>query len=97
MPKGYWIANNTVTDAEAYGRYREANAPVFARHGGKFLVRAGSQTVREGEAGSRSVVIEFPSLDAAVAAYEDPEYQAAAAIRKEASFGHLIIVEGYDA
>lgn len=96
MPKGYWIANNLVHDAEAYARYREANAAVFAKYGARFLVRGGPQEVREGEARPRSVVLEFPSYAAALACYDDPDYQAARALRTPAAEGMLIIVEGYD-
>ncbi|WP_339912855.1 DUF1330 domain-containing protein, partial [Sulfitobacter litoralis] len=30
MPKGYWIANVDVRDAEVYDKYRAANAKPFA-------------------------------------------------------------------
>jgi len=96
MPKGYWIANNLVHDTEAYARYREANAAVFARYGARFLVRGGTQEAREGDARPRSVVLEFPSYAEARACYDDPEYQAAKALRDTAAEGMLIIVEGYD-
>jgi len=96
MPKGYWIANNTVTDPEAYGRYRDTIMPIVARHGGRFIVRAGRQEMPEAPAHPRSIVIEFASLDAARACYDDPEYQAAKLIRLDASEGMLVIVEGYD-
>ena len=96
MPKGYWIANNVVTDAETYENYKSANAAPFARHGAKFLVRGGAQEVREGEAFPRTVVLEFPTIEAARACYDDPEYQAAKAIRDDAAEGRLLIVEGYD-
>ncbi len=39
MPKGYWIANVDVHDAEVYDKYRAANAKPFADFGAKFLVR----------------------------------------------------------
>ncbi|NKB29103.1 MAG: DUF1330 domain-containing protein [Rhodobacteraceae bacterium] len=97
MPKAYWIANNIVHDAETYEKYKAANAAPFARHGARFVIRGGQQKVVEGTAHPRSVVIEFPSYAAALACYEDPEYQAAKAIREEVSDGTVIIVEGYDA
>ena len=97
MPKGYWIANNMVTDAATYEDYKKANAAPFARHGAKFLVRGGTQEAREGEPFPRTVVLEFPSYEAAKACYDDPEYQAAIAIREKAANGTLTIVEGYDA
>ena len=39
--KGYWIAHATVHDPEIYEKYRQANGPSLAAHGGKFLVRGG--------------------------------------------------------
>ena len=96
MPKGYWIANNLVSNADEYEKYKAANAAPFARHGARFLVRGGAQQLREGDAYPRTVVLEFPSYEAAVACYDDPDYQAAKAIRASVSEGRLLIVEGYD-
>jgi len=96
MPKGYWVATNRVTDSEAYARYRDAIMAPLARHGARFLVRAGQQTAPEAEAWPRTIVIEFPSFRAARQAYDDPEYQAAKAVRLNASEGTIVIVEGYD-
>lgn len=96
MAKGYWIANNMVHDAETYEKYKAANAAPFARHGAKFLVRGGTQQTREGTTFPRTVVLEFPSYEAAIACYEDPEYQVAKDIRAPISEGNLMIVEGYD-
>lgn len=96
MPKGYWIANNRVDDPAAYEKYKAANAAPFARYGAKFLVRAGQQELREGDGRPRTVVLEFPSYEAALACYDDPEYQAALKIREAAAESTLIIVEGCD-
>ena len=96
MPKGYWIASNVVRDAEAYARYKAANAEPFARYGARFLVRGGAQEAREGDPYPRTVVIEFPTIEAARACYDDPAYRAAYDIRKDAAEGQLVIVEGYE-
>ncbi len=96
MPKGYWIAHGIVHDAEAYEHYRQANGPVFAEYGAKFLVRAGAQLVAEGAAKPRTVVIEFPTIEAAHACYASAGYQAAKELRAGASDSDLVIVEGYD-
>ena len=96
MPKGYWIANNRVDDPETYERYKAANAVPFAEYGARFLVRGGTQDTVEGDSHPRTVVIEFPSLEAAKACYASATYQAAKAIRDDAAEGRLIIVEGYD-
>jgi uncharacterized protein (DUF1330 family) len=67
---------------------------IIGPHGGTFLVRGGTQAIVEGNARPRTVVIEFPSLAAAKACYESPEYQAAKALRINASTGDVCIVEG---
>lgn len=95
MAKAYWIAHVDVADPKTYEDYKAANAAPFAKYGARFIVRGGAQTLREGAAKSRTVVIEFPSLEAATACYDSPEYQAAKAIRDPISSGDLVIVEGY--
>ena len=96
MPKAYWIAHVTVTDPVAYADYRRANALPFALYGGQFLIRGGAQTVVEGDLRGRSVVIEFPSLEAATDCYHSPEYQVAKALRVVASLADICIVEGWE-
>jgi len=96
MPKAYWVAHGDITDPETYDRYRAANGAAFAKYGARFLVRGAAQTVVEGSARARTVVLEFPNLEAAQACYASPEYQQAMAIRLPAAHVDLIIVEGYE-
>lgn len=96
MPKGYWIAHGRVDDPQAYEAYRAANAAPLAEFGGRFLVRGGARETVEGEAKPRSVVIEFPSYEAALACYRSPGYQAALALRRDISESDLVIAEGWD-
>ena len=96
MPKGYWIAHVDVADLEAYEAYRAANAAPFAEYGARFLVRGGPKDVVEGQARARTVVIEFPSLEAARACYQSPGYQAAKALRDPVATGDLVIIEGWE-
>ena len=44
--------------------------------------------------GARHVVIEFPSYEAALTAYNDPEYQEVAEIRRRCAESTIIVVEG---
>ncbi|MGR3663054.1 MAG: DUF1330 domain-containing protein [Paracoccaceae bacterium] len=96
MAKGYWIVNNIVHDVDTYERYKAVNAAAFAKYGAKFIVRGGQQTLREGQAHPRTVVLEFKSYDTAIACYESEEYQKALAIRTPISDANLVIVEGYE-
>jgi len=94
MPKGYWIARIDVKDTERYKDYISTARPAFERYGANFLARGGAYHVLEGQARGRNVVIEFPSLQAAVDCYNSPEYQAAKAIRIAVADGEMLVVEG---
>lgn len=96
MPKGYWVAHVDVDDPDTYAKYRAANAAPFAKYGARFLVRGGPATQREGHSRARTVVIEFPTIEAARACYDSPEYQAAKDIRDPVSSADLVIVEGWE-
>lgn len=96
MPKGYWVAHVDIADPAAYEAYRRANAAAFTKYGARFLVRGGVQTVVEGSARARSVVIEFDSLATATACYESPEYRRAMALRQPVSTADVVIVEGWE-
>jgi uncharacterized protein (DUF1330 family) len=94
--KGYWIGHVDITDPEGYKAYMAANAEPFGKFGGRFLVRGGTREVAEGQVRGRTVVLEFPSYEAALACYRSPEYQAAKRLRDGKGELDLIVVEGYD-
>ncbi|KQZ50562.1 hypothetical protein ASD54_10055 [Rhizobium sp. Root149] len=94
MPKGYWIARVDVRDPERYKDYVAAAKPAFEKYGAKFLARGGDHTRLEGTARARNVVIEFPSMQAAVDCYKSPEYQIAAKIRQQVADAEMVVVEG---
>lgn len=94
MPKGYWIAHVTITDPERYPDYIAAAKPAFEQYGAKFLVRGGAHECVEGASGERHVIIEFDSMETALACYNCEQYQKAVKIRQSVSTGTLTIVEG---
>lgn len=94
MAKGYWIARVDVRDAERYKDYVAAAKPAFEKYGANFLARGGAFQRLEGDVRSRNVVIEFPSLQAAVDCYHSPEYQIAAGIRHQCADAEMVVVEG---
>lgn len=96
MPKGYWIAHIDVTDAEAYKGYVPLSTATLQAFGGKPLVRGGANEIKEGQAGPRHVVVEFPSYEQALAAYNSGQYQEALKIRTANAISQFIIVEGHD-
>ncbi|HEY1541487.1 MAG TPA: DUF1330 domain-containing protein [Xanthobacteraceae bacterium] len=94
--KGYWIGHVDITDPEGYKAYQAANAAAFSKFGARFLVRGGTREVPEGQVRGRTVALEFPSYEAALACYRSPEYQAAKRLREGKGEIDLVVVEGYD-
>ncbi len=94
MPKAYWIARVDVHDPETYKLYVETAKPAFERHGAKFLARGGRTEAVQGAARGRNVLIEFASMDEALACWNSPEYTKAREIRGPVSTGEFVLVEG---
>ena len=74
----YWITTyQAVHDPAKVAAYAELAGPALQAAGGTFLVRGVPEvTFEKGEA-TRTVVIEFPSVEAAVAAHESEAYASA--------------------
>lgn len=91
----YLVANYDVVDIDAFRSYQGQAAPLMAG-GAKILVLDPASSVREGEGGAQTVVIEYPTREAAEAAYESDGYQAVIGIRLGATTnGRAMIVDGF--
>lgn len=91
----YVIGEIEVTDAAAYEEYRRQVLPVVQKYGGRFIVRGGKVEALEGGwAPRRLVALEFPSMEQARKFYRSPEYAPLIALRRKASRGKLVLVEG---
>jgi uncharacterized protein (DUF1330 family) len=94
-PKGYVIAEITVTDPEVYKSYAAAVGPLVTHFGGKYVVRGGHIIAVEGDPPiGRFAVIEFDSLAAARSFENSPEYQAIAPLRRKSARSRVFLVEG---
>lgn len=91
----YVIARVQVTDAEQYGEYTKRTPAVIESFGGRFLARGGQTVTIEGpEAEGRIVVLEFDTLEQAVACFRSTAYDEAKQFRLGAAEMKLIAVEG---
>lgn len=88
-----WIAHVRVTDPDRYGAYARLATDIIPAHGGVWLVRGGRYETLEGPDRPRQVVARFPSVEAAVACYQSPAYQAALQHARGAADRDLVIVE----
>ncbi len=97
MPKGYVIFTEVVHDPAGLVEYSQKAASAMAGRDFKALVVADDHEVIEGEwPGTRTVILEFPSVAAAQDWYRSPEYQAAVPIRQAAADCSAVIVAGFD-
>lgn len=91
----YWVNTFTaIHDERKLAAYAELAGPAIRAAGGEFLARGNPVHVLEGAAALRTVVIRFPSADAAVAAYRSPAYQRALGALDGGAERDIRIVEG---
>ncbi|HLX80275.1 MAG TPA: DUF1330 domain-containing protein [Burkholderiales bacterium] len=78
MAKAYWVTTyRSITKPDALAAYAKLAAPAMMAAGGKFLVRGSPVKTYEAGLNQRTVVVEFPSLEKALAAHESAGYRAA--------------------
>ncbi len=78
MSKAYWIsAYRAITDPDAMAAYGKLAGPAIQAAGGRFLARGMPAKVYEAGLEQRAVLIEFDSIEMAIAAHDSPGYQAA--------------------
>lgn len=98
MPPAYLIAQVTVTDEEAFEKYRVRVPEVTQGYDGEYLARGGRQLGLEGPLPShnRTVIARFPSYERAVEWYHSEAYTELVKLRQAGSDGTLYIVEGIE-
>lgn len=95
MAKAYWIATyRSVSDPNALAAYAKLAGTALQKAGGRILVRG--EPARTFEAGlkSRTVVLEFDSVDHAQSAYDSADYQEALRLLNNGAVRDIRIVEG---
>jgi uncharacterized protein (DUF1330 family) len=95
----YWLARAKIHDPVEYKKYTDLVPAILKKYGGKVLARGGAYEIMEGPHHfERHIVIEFPSMEQAVACHRSAEYQAAAEFRRNgAGEVEQVIVEGGEA
>ena len=94
MP-GYLVANYRLTNPEAYQAYVPAVLPTLEAHGAEVLVADYESEAIEGTPHSVTIVVRFPSKEAARAWYHSPEYQAIVNLRTDNADGFVVFTEHF--
>ena len=95
MAKGYWVVSyRSIGKPEVLAAYAKIAGPAVQAAGGRFIVRGTPARVYEAGLEQRTVVVEFESVAAAIAAHDSAGYQAALAVLGDAAERDMRIVEG---
>ena len=95
MSKAYWVAAyRAVKDHDKLAAYAKLAGPALTAGGGRFLARGEPAIVYELGLRQRTVLIEFESVEHAVAAHDSPGYQAALAALGDGAEREIRIIEG---
>jgi uncharacterized protein (DUF1330 family) len=89
----YWINFFTrISDPDRVAAYAALAGPAMRAAGGRFLARGEPAQTFEGGTACRTTLIAFDSVEAAVAAYHSPDYQAALRVLGDAAERDLRII-----
>ncbi len=95
MPKAYWVTTyRSISNPDALAAYSKIAGPAIKEAGGRFIVRGVPAHTFEHGLKERTVVIEFDSLDKAMAAHETPGYREALKALGTACERDMRVVEG---
>ena len=97
MAKGYVIMTEHIHDPEGMAGYEQASATSLVEFGGRPLVVDQDVDVLEGAwSGTRTVLVEFESVERARAWYHSPSYQDALPLRQAAADCSVVIATGFE-
>jgi uncharacterized protein (DUF1330 family) len=97
MPKGYVIMTEAIRDQSGMDAYGSACMPSMIEAHARPLVVDAAPQVLEGEwHGTRTVIVEFESVEAARAWYESDAYATAKPLRHAAADTNAVIVAGFE-
>lgn len=89
-----YVSEFEVTDPEGMKPYSARVEASFTTFGGRYIVRGGAVVSQEGAPGKRIVMIEFPSMEQALAWYDSPAYAELKPIRHKAATSRVYTVQG---
>jgi uncharacterized protein (DUF1330 family) len=97
MAKAYWVAAyRSISDPNALAGYAKLAGPAIMAAGGRFLARGTAAKAYEAGVLQRLVIIEFDSVEKAIAAHDGEGYQAALKVLGRTADRDLRIVEGVE-
>jgi len=81
----FYIGTYDITDPDEFQKYPPVVLKLLPKYGGEVLASDPSAFLVEGTARTMNAVIKFPSREAALGLYNDPDYQEAKRIRQKST------------
>ena len=95
MAKGYWVTfYHSVSNPTALAEYAKLAGPAIQAGGGRFLARGVPVKTYEAATNQRVVIIEFDSVERAIAAHDSDAYKPALKVLEGAVVRDIRIIEG---
>ena len=95
MAKAYWVSTyRAIHDPDKLAAYAKLAGPSIQGNGGRFLARGTAVKAYEQGILQRTVLVEFDSVEAAIACHDSPAYQEALRALGDGVERDLRIVEG---
>ena len=92
----YYIGTYDITDPAEFQKYPPVVFSLLPKYGGKVLASDTSGYLLEGTKRTMNAIIHFPSREAALGLYNDPDYQEAKGIRQRSTANaSMVIVEEF--
>ncbi|MDR5856090.1 DUF1330 domain-containing protein [Caballeronia sp. LZ062] len=97
MAKGYWVsAYRKIMKPDQVAEYSKLATVAIKEGGGRALVRGVASTVHGAGVAERTVLVEFDSLDQALATFNGEKYQEALNVLGDACERDFRVVEGIE-
>ena len=92
----FYIGSYDVIDPNEFQKYPPLVMALLPKYGGEVLASDLSATLVEGTVRTMNAIIKFPSKEAALGLYNDPDYQEAKRIRqKSTANGSMVLAEEF--
>jgi uncharacterized protein (DUF1330 family) len=94
----FYIGSYDVTDPNEFQKYPPLVMALLPKYGGEVLASDLSAVLVEGTARTMNAIIKFPSKEAALGLYNDPDYQEAKRIRQASTRSvSMVLVDEFKA
>ena len=95
MAKAYWVSfYHSVSNPAALAEYAKIAGPALQAQGGRALARGEPAKTYEAGVKQRVVILEFDSVEQAIAAHDSEAYKRALDVLKGAVVREIRIIEG---